>query len=335
MNNFVFNKMRVARAIECLIGFYFIAGAIPKFLNVDKFAVLMAGYKVVVSPQMIQLSVLFTIFLEIALGMLLVFGVRLKGLTIIGLQLITVFFTVLIAYAWKVNGLEDCGCFPVFKMSPPVSIIKNVLILTGSIYILWHLVLFRKEKSPDAADKDQDALSQESRFSWQLRHSVVGLALSIIVSSACAGYAWRTFDSAALIEDGSGETGIFAQFELFMNEGYFNLAEGIHLVPVLSSSCPECKDKVPELNELFMNIDMPPMVALCYEENFGELDEFRAETNPIFPLHSIGDRALLYFRLIENEPFRLVLVEDGHVLASWDGFVPDAEIIEECMEGNC
>lgn len=316
-----------ARFWEFVIGLYFVAGAIPKFMDVDKFTALMAAYKVIDSPALMQLAVLFTIFLEICLGMLLLFGVRLKGLTTIGLQLVTIVFTALIAYAWKVNGLEDCGCFPVIKMSPPVSIVKNMLILTVSFYILWKLVLFPGRFSAGAMPNQGEDNFQKTQQRRELKRSLAGFMLAMVVALICAGYAWSTFDSAALENDTSNGEGLFAQFELFMHEGYFNLAEGIYLVPVLSSSCPECREKVPDLNDLFLNPEMPPMVALCYEENTGELDELKSVTNPVFPLHSIGDRALLYFRLIEKDPFRLVLVEDGKILASWDGYVPDAELI--------
>lgn len=322
----------IARIIECVIGIYFIAGVIPKFLDVDKFAVLMAAYKVIDSPEMIHLSVMFTIFLEVSLGMFLILGVRLKGLTTIGLQIVTIVFTGLIAYAWKVNGLEDCGCFPIIRMSPPVSIAKNILILAGSFYILWKLVFFPVPSSNNGVPSSDEENVQRKWKPWHVKRGVAGFILAITIALICTDYAWNTFDSAAMEDDSANGSGIFAQFELFMHEGYFNLAEGLYLVPVLSSSCPECKGKVPDLNELFMNPDMPPMVALCYEEVPGELDEFRTETNPVFPLYSMGDRALLYFNLIENEPFRLVLVKDGKALASWDGYVPDADIILEKIQ---
>lgn len=316
-----------ARFVECAIGVYFIVGAIPKFMDVDKFAVLMAAYKVIDSPELMQAAVLFTIFLEVSLGMLFLFGVRLKGLTTIGLQVLTIVFTILIAYAWRVNGLEDCGCFPVIKMSPPVSIVKNILILAGSVYILWKLVLFPGSKFKTAEANPEGNPIQKINRPWNPVRLLAAFVFSIVVSLACAGYAWSTFDTAALGNEESDGEGLFAQFELFMNEGYFNLADGTYLVPVLSSSCPECKEKVPDLNDLFMNPEMPPMVALCYEENPGELDEFRSEVNPVFPLYSIGARPVLYFRLIEKESFRLVLVQDGKARASWDGYVPDVELI--------
>jgi|GEM_PF-504682 len=322
----------VARFLEIAIGVYFIAGALPKIFDVDKFTIQMAAYKVIESPAWLEPAVLFTVFLEICLGMFLILRVRLKGFTIITLQGLIVVFTALIVYAWRVHGLEDCGCFPVFKMSPPVSIAKNVFILAASVFIFWRLVLREYGAETGLRLFLTRLLSQEIlRQAFTIR-KVAAFLFSIVLGLASSVYACKTMDKEALINRTADDAGVFRQFELFMNEGYFNLGEGLYLVPIMSASCPECKAKVPELNNLFGNPDLPQMVALCYEEAPGELDEFRALTTPIFPVHSLGDRSLLYFSLIEKEPFRLVLVEDGKALASWDGFVPDAEVILNALQ---
>ncbi len=318
-----------ARVLEIFIGLYFIAGAIPKVLDIDKFVVQMAAYKVIEAPSLLEPAALFNIFAELCLGMFLFLGIRLKGLTILGLQCIIIVFTILITYAWIFHDLQDCGCFPVIKMSPPVSIIKNILTLAAGIYILWTLEVkpFLRAREPKSAP---DSEPSPSTLTWALALTMTArILVSVLLSAGCIVYAWRHLDREALAQEDSQEKTLFGQFELFMNEGYFNLAEGLYLVPVMSSSCPECKEKVPELNDLFLTPDLPSMVALCYEEQPGELDTFKSLTNPLFPTYSLGDRALLYFRLIDKEPFRLVLVQDGKIAASWDGYVPP---LEEIME---
>lgn len=325
----------VARTLEIIIGLYFIAGAIPKVLDIDRFMVQIAAYKVIEAPILLEWSALFTVFTEICLGMFLVFGVRMKGLTLLALQGLIIVFTVLITYAWLAHGLEDCGCFPVIQMSPPVSLVKNGLTLAASAYILWVFHIRTKPAGTKKVSKElpeQTHIRVDSPGISPLR-ILVKISLSILVAVGCMAYSGKTIDREALAEEAStGGGGLFSQFELFLNEGYFNLAEGVHVVVVMSTSCPECKANVPILNDLFMTPDIPPMVALCYEEMPGELDIFKSMTNPIFPTYSLGDRALLYFRLLEEESFRMVVVYNGQAVDSWDGYVPPVEELQASIK---
>jgi len=334
MKRIRYNEIFMARVLEIAIGLYFVAGAIPKFLDIDKFVLQIAAYKVIEAPVLLEWSALFTVFMEMCLGMFLILGVRMKGLTILALQGVIVVFSVLITYAWRVHGLEDCGCFPIFKMSPPVSLMKNGLTLAASLYILWVFSVkgvWARTFGSDVDTSTQEPLAREKAKFEPLR-MLVKISLSIVVAVGCMAYSRQSMDREALEQDAESEGGLFSQFELFMPEGYFNLAQGLYLVAVMSSSCPECKENVPALNDLYQVPDIPPMVALCYEETPGELDVFKSITNPLFPVYSLGDRALLYFKLLEKESFRFVLVLDGRPVASWDGFVPDSEELQENID---
>ncbi len=321
----------VARFLEVIIGLYFIAGAIPKILDIDKFVLQVAAYKVIEAPVLLEWAALFTVFTEICLGMFLLLRVRMKGLTIIALQGMILVFTGLITYAWFAHGLEDCGCFPIFKMSPPVSLFKNGLILAASVYILWIFQIKgrRVQANADEAGSPEKIPECSGISGMSPVRTLTKVAVSMLVAAGCMAYSGKNMDREALEQDMESAAGPFSQFELFTNEGYFNLAEGVYLVAVMSTSCPECKANVPALNDLYMVPDIPPLVALCYEETPGELEVFKSMTNAVFPTYSLGDRVLLYFRLLENESFRLVLVQNGQAAASWDGYVPELEELQE------
>jgi hypothetical protein len=309
---------KIARTLEIIIGLYFIGGVIPKILDVDKFAVQMAAYKVIEAPFLLESAVLFTVFVEFSLGTALILALRFKGLTILALECLTITFSGLILYAWLVHGLQDCGCFPIIKMSPPVSLFKNAIIVVSGGYILWQM----------AGKATSGGKIRSSIFLLP----VLKIAVILTIAVPPVVFAWHSFDQEALNQEESGNQSIFAQFEVFTDQGYFNLAEGVYLVAVMSSTCPECKKKVPELNDLYFTDGMPPLIALCYEEAEGDLETFRSLNSPVFPTHSLGSRALLYFNMIEKEPFRLVLLYDGNIIASWDGYVPPQEEIIQKVE---
>jgi hypothetical protein len=97
-------------------------------------------------------------------------------------------------------------------------------------------------------------------------------------------------------------------------------------------SCDECMANVPDLNNLWSMAGMPPIVALCYEDNPGDLEIFRGNTQPVFPMYSLENRAMLYHSLIGEDSFRLSLVQEGKLKAFWDGHVPEYQEIMEAIE---
>ncbi|HDP35432.1 MAG TPA: hypothetical protein ENN29_10020 [Candidatus Hydrogenedentes bacterium] len=314
----------IARSLEIVIGLYFIAGAIPKGLDIEKFAVQVAAYKVIQTPEMLLTTALFTLFVEIGLGVALVFGLRLRGLTVWVMQAMLLFFTALIVYAWLAHGLEDCGCFPVFKMSPEVSLVKNGMIVAAGIFILWELVW-----RADRGNIERAAVLRRPRrpFAW----GGAKIAVAVALASAATAYAYCGIDWQSFLPHEDSDVS-YAQFEIYIPEGYFNLGSGLYLVPVMSASCSECMEKIPEINELWFMPDIPPIIGLCYEDKPGDLDVFKGYAQPMFPIHSLGDRIMLYYALIAEESFRLGLVYNGSLIAFWDGYVPPYEEIMEIVE---
>jgi len=314
----------VGRVLEALIGLYLIIGALPKGLNINHFAVQMSAYKVLPDPSWLPPSALATLLLEMFLGMAMLTGLRFRGAVLALYQGMLIFFSGLIVYAWQVHGLEDCGCFPLLKMTPQVSLIKNLILFSLGCHQAW---VFRPWNPP--------SVPPARSTGWYVR-----MAATILVSLAMTGYAASRIErirmpvEAATTGQQSGEKGPYAEFVIPAPEGDRPLGQGTHLVAMLSMTCEECMAKVPELNALSMTPGMPPLSALCYEERPGAMRDFISMTGPIFPLLSLGDRPLIYYTLRGQDPFRLSLIRDGWAVRHWDGEVPPAEEILAVLAEN-
>lgn len=320
-------KRIAARGCELVVGLFFVVGAVPKAADINRFSVQMSAYHVISDKALLPWFALATLFAEMALGVALLLGLRLRGVTVLCLELMLVFFTVLILYAWLVHGLEDCGCFPLVKMTPPVSIAKNVVLFLLGL-VVWR-VLLRKPVA-EADETDIPDISAGGTPAW--RGTLVRFVIAFAAASAAVGYAGPRVEHIAQTTTpatgsaNAGEAGIdYGQFVFDTDMGSYNLGKGTYLVPILSMTCEHCMTNVPLLNDLMSQPGMPPMVALCYEDKEGDLINFQVQTQPMFPLHALGNQPLLYFNLRGEEPFRLSLVRDGHALAHWDGKVPPAE----------
>lgn len=311
---------KTARALEILIGLYLVVGALPKGLNINHFAVQMSAYKVLPDPSWLPSAALATLLLEMFLGMSMLLGLRFRGLVLALYQGMLMFFSGLILYAWLVHGLEDCGCFPLLKMTPEVSLVKNGILFLLGCHQAW---VFRPW--------------QNSPSGWVSSGLYPRAAILLLASVGVTAYAATRVEQVATpLETSSpanhsGQERPYAKFVIPAPEGERRLGEGTHLVAMLSMTCEECMAKVPELNALSMTPGMPPLSALCYEERPGAMADFKAMTGPLFPLLSLGDQPLVYYTLRGQDPFRLSLVRDGLAVRHWDGTVPSPEEIMAAM----
>ncbi|NLV41829.1 MAG: hypothetical protein GXY15_11460 [Candidatus Hydrogenedentes bacterium] len=311
-------SVKIARIIEVLVGVFYLLGALPKMADINAFSVQMSAYHVIEDRQLLPVFGCITVFAEFSLGMALMFGLRLRGLTYAVYHGMLLFFSVLIVYAWAAHGLEDCGCFPLIAMSPQVSLIKNAILLLLGAYSGWML------SGPGSALRRPPLWGPGM---WP--RFVCALAVSVLATA----YAWATVDRLDLATDGGGEAkGPFSAFHIETPEGVYDLGQGTYLVPIMSMTCEECMAKVPEINELMFLPGMPPVVALCFEEEPGEMERFRNDTQPMFPLHSLIGRPLVYFSLRGEDSFRLSLVCGGKAVAVWDGKLPSPEELLSLLE---
>ncbi|NIA14904.1 MAG: hypothetical protein GWP08_12575 [Nitrospiraceae bacterium] len=296
------------RPAELLLGVVFLGGALAKALDVNLFVVQVSYYHVLENQTLLAMAALGTLWVETALGMALLLGYRLRGLTYAALLALLLVFTSLIAYAWVFYDLEDCGCFGPIEISPGLSIAKNVVLaLLGVVAWTAHL---RSERRV-------------------VRSLVRIIQTLVILLTACGGvlYAYSTLE-----ELGSGERP-YAEF-VFEEEGVqWDLGTGDYLVALLSMSCEHCQEAVEPINELLFVEGFPPVVGLCYEEDDATVETFTDLTQPLFTLHSMGDRIRKFFNLVgEGEvPPRFVVVRDGIPLRDWYEEAPEASEVLEAL----
>lgn len=300
---------KLARPLELILAAIFAAGVVLKALDINVFAVQIASYGVVSETSLLARTALAVLGLEAFLAVLLLLGTRARTLLYVVVQALLAVFTALIVYGWAFHGLEDCGCFGPLKLSPGLSIAKNLVMMCLVAAAWWG---FRCRGSAGWARLDAV---------WKgTVAAVVALGLVIGVST--------TLDKVK-----STTPTPFAQFVVTTDAGRFELGSGEYLVALLSTGCDHCREEVPELNALVSYPGLPPLVALCYEELDGQLGEFRTLTQPEFPMHGLGSKSLLFFDLLGDarEPPRLVFVRNGAAVTAWNGQVPEPAVVAEAV----
>lgn len=301
--------IKAARPLEIFLGIIFLLGAFMKAIDLNLFAVQIEAYGVLSDKALHPLAALSTLTVELLLAAALLLGVRLRLLTYALYQGLLLLFTGLILYGWYFHGLEDCGCFGALEMSPGISIAKNVLLaLLGALAAIG---FYREPHTPP-------------------RFALVKMGAAVLLSIVVLLYGYHDLKAQDLDHD-EAEAGPYARFVFDTEFGPFDLGHGEYIVPLLSMSCEHCLEETPNLNDLMFMPEVPPMVALCLEENEGDMDRFKALAQPLFPLHSLGGQVRLFFNLIGKETLGVCYVRDGHPVHYWDGVVPEYDELMEVI----
>ena len=311
--------MRIARFFELLVGLVFLVGAAMKAVNIPGFAAGIRSYHVFYDPGTLHTLAIVTVAIETLLGAALIAGIRLRGAVhAIGIALLA-FFSGMIAYAWGAYGLEDCGCFGDYiKMGPAVSIAKNI-VMFAMLIVPWFVS--RKHEEPTR---------------WPFTKTSAGLAAiaaSVAIVVCTATFGARGSETTPIAENDSMSpalntpdtpTGDFAGIQVTDGGQSLDLSSGTYLVAIMSATCEHCKASIGPLNELIAEPATPQIVGLMMGEE-SDLDQFRAETTPMFPTQRVD--TMLWLKLLGDAPFppRFVLVKDGAPVEHWDQEVPPAD----------
>lgn len=322
-----------ARPAEFTLGLVFVLAALLKASDINLFAIQIYGYGLIPEDGKWLLGPLavFAVGAEMFLGAALMLGLRLAMVTLLAAQAMIVVLSGFIVYGWVFHDLSDCGCFGGFiKMGPVSTLLKNVVLLAigGVAWI---------------------GLLQRGLGSYAPRQAGLKAGVSLFATAIALGWSVAKLDSVApealpavAETEASAEgapppaapRGPYAAFTVESEYGTFHLGEGEHLVALLSMTCDHCMEVVPELNAFVYMPELPPLVALGLEQNPGEQELFENITFPEFPIHSLGDRPMLFFSLIGREPPRLVYVVDGMSALHWDGNPPDPVTLLDAIEAH-
>lgn len=307
---------RTARYIEVFLGLFFLASAGMKALNVDGFGVAISAYGVIKDPDLLRIAAYATLGIETALGAAFVAGWRWKFASFLVSILLTTVFSGLIAYAWLVNGLEDCGCFGDYiKMTPPQSLAKNGVLIA--------LIGFGWFGLRDSGD---------SEFAPGLGAKAIGLlGAAAVVGGGAYGSLQGGGGPEVVVSDDGGEKD-FA-YQISSGGSVIDLGAGEHLLVFLNTECEHCMASVPGLNAIDADEALPGMLALMLGDH-DKLDDFVIETDPAFAMELFDD--LTWAKHIKTAPPILYYIREGMEIESWEWSddPPAPEVIAEAVSAT-
>ena len=312
----------MGRGAEILVGLVYLVAAFLKAQDINLFIGQILAYQIFVTPDALTLVAFSTVALEAFVGLSLVLGSPWRRTVLALSAAMLIFFSAIIAYAWQVHGLKDCGCFGSVSFTPLQAIGKNVvlLFLNG---VAWYALVHR-DVSPALGRR-----GIRTALPAALALVLCGMAAPQLGSPGAPQAPVPPTDAAAPAAAAQPVGGaVFSGYEFTTEYGEsFNLGEGEFLVALLSMTCDHCMASVPQINAYMAESALPPVVALCLEPVEGSMEEFQALSAPMFPMYSIGNNMLEWARICPGTPPRLSFVRSGAVLATWNEEMPDYQTL--------
>ena len=302
-------KSFIFRLFEIFLGLLFITSAILKIVEINRFCIQIYAYGVITQKELLPWIATLTILIEISLGLLFLLSYPYRKLTLWFNLILLVTFTGLIIYGWLFNNLKDCGCFGKIEMGPVESIVKNLVIILITVFCLFGLQII----------KIKIDIKHISRF-------YLPLIIVLCVTLFFCIYQLQQ-EQISTHDSSSKETSVYATMDIEIDGKKYDLSKGEYLVALFSFGCEHCADEAPKINKyMFLNA-LPPVIALCLEESQEEKEDFTSKVQPLFPIYSLGNKARLFFSLIDKEPPRLIYLKDGKIIKYWDYTLPTPEEI--------
>ncbi len=283
--------------LSCIVGLVLLVSGLQKAFGIDLFIRQIRDYQIIVNPLLIILGAWALITIECCLGAALTVNFQPK----IAAPLAGILFLIFIAatgWAWHTGATNDCGCFGSWIERTPKEAMLEDIVLFCFLMISWKWNRSFK-KWPHFAKEFLVAIAFFAGLSLPL---IVGPVIDRITSSLT--------------------TPAKEGFEPFvLNFPEKDLSHGKHIVILMATDCPHCREEMENLNKIAEDKGLPDVIAFVMN-NKEQRDDFIFEFEPAFEIYQIKDDD--YWRLLgDGEIPRIILINDGIVIKKWDLTPPD------------
>ena len=124
--------------MRLILGMVLIYSSWHKILEPDRFVEVLIQYQIFPAPSIGLIAVLVP-FLQLTAGAALVLGIYPRSAALLCV-LMLLLFTVTLGVNVLRGHQFDCGCFSIGQsggMSPKISILRNLILLTMGLYVAW------------------------------------------------------------------------------------------------------------------------------------------------------------------------------------------------------
>ncbi|MCL2596362.1 MAG: DoxX family protein [Paludibacter sp.] len=242
------------------------------------------------------------IFAEISVGLLLIFQVWQKRSALFGLVLVAG-FTIIYAYGFIFNGIENCGCFgkiTVLNTSPIITFLRNAILL----YLLFSV--WRKGENKNYLNK------------WIALTALIFMCLVAFMS----GYTFRYVGKSKNQKEYQARAIKNTALKDFVTTS----KDSTYLVFAFSYTCPHCLNSIANLNEYKRSGVVDKVIGLALGDSIIE----KKFTEIFQPNFTIKNYSKELFRLTNDFPTAYYIQNDSIVM-ELSGELPCAYVFDKSV----
>jgi uncharacterized membrane protein YphA (DoxX/SURF4 family) len=262
-------KSKPIKILSLFTGVVFLFSGIGKSLAAHEFSRLLTQYEF----EILRFFAPIIILSEVALGILLVFYVRLKQTSLVALGIVTG-LSLIYLYGYLFVNITDCGCFGHFSflnMPPLFTFIRNFILMGMLLYIFLH-----------SGDLHKTIDKKELAIMWCI--------LCAVAFTTGYTYVERHYDATQYTTKGQYvykdvKNSIFGEF-------LSTSKDSSYLVFVFSYACSHCYNSIENLKQYERSGVVDKVVALSFAADTLAEKKFRSIFHPDFQIKNYHPKQL-------------------------------------------
>ena len=296
-------QKKAIQILPSLLGVVFLVSGVGKSLVAYEFSQILTQY----GFDFLQYLAPVIIIFEIALGLMLFFGIRQKQVSLLALGFVAG-LTLIFLYGHLFVNITDCGCFGHFKFlntSPFFTYLRNVVLISALLYIFLNT-----DGSRQTADQSEMLI-------------MLGILCAVCFT---VGYTYAEPNNEATHYITKGKHVNVEVENTVLGEFLTPSKDSTYLVFVFSYACPHCYNSIENLKQYERMGVVDKVLALTFPADSATMSTFNNLFEPNFEIVNHSPKQL--FRLTNRFPVSYY-IEDNKIRMEVRGLLPCGYLFQQ------
>ena len=288
-------KRTLTELLNIAVGIIFLLSGISKAFDTESFAYIIYSY----GFHSLQFLSPIIVLIETFIGLLLIFDIRVKAVSIFCLIMVLSFTGVYI-YGLAFHNIENCGCFGNIRFlssNPFAVLIRNAVLMFFLVLIYLHS-------------------NNSGKFNT---YSYTATIIAICSVAYMSGYSYN------IVDNNYNKTSISIDVSDLKN--YVSISpDSTYVIFAFTYSCPHCMNSIANLNNYVHSDGIDKVIGIA-KENPYELENFINDFNPKFEIKIFKNG----IQSLTRDYPKTWVVKNNTIIAEISGELPCIQVLVKTL----